>query len=337
MIHRDIKPDNFLFDGEGHIKVTDFGLATDFHWAHDSAYYEEQRRLTMQRALGDAEQSGDASAQGFPTTVIDSPPLGESEAEIFAPPPHTKILRWRDANRKQQAYSVVGTNNYMAPEILLGTGYDKACDWWSLGVIIFEMLYGFPPFCSKNRHQTKLKIVNWRQTLRFPAEPKVSREAQDFMMRLICDKESRLGSGPIASSKNTSSATGRAPATSPVTSPLGSFIGSLLGEGDATDIKRHPWFRDIDWDELGNRQPPFRPELKSEIDTAYFDEVNEEEVMKQAWGEGRKAKTTEAEDMMDMRKRLAFAGFTYKAPRRDRSESRSGVGQAFGVGIPNVE
>ncbi|KAF9121619.1 hypothetical protein BGX30_002456, partial [Mortierella sp. GBA39] len=79
-IHRDIKPDNFLFNKEGHIKLSDFGLATDFHWAHDTAYYESQRRAL-----------------------------------------------------KKMAFSVVGTNNYMAPEVLRGTGYDRGCDWWSLG------------------------------------------------------------------------------------------------------------------------------------------------------------------------------------------------------------
>ncbi|KAJ3280277.1 hypothetical protein HK104_000776, partial [Borealophlyctis nickersoniae] len=121
-----------------------------------------------------------------------SPPPG-SPPDLFTLQPHEKILQWRDRNRKKMAYSVVGTNNYIAPEVLLGTGYDKGCDWWSLGCIIFEMLYGFPPFCSKNRHQTKLKIVNWKQTLRFPNEPMVSREAQDLIGRLCCDKEDRLG------------------------------------------------------------------------------------------------------------------------------------------------
>lgn len=53
------------------------------------------------------------------------------------PPANQSILTWRDRNRKKMAFSVVGTNNYMAPEVLRGTGYDRGCDWWSLGVSCF--------------------------------------------------------------------------------------------------------------------------------------------------------------------------------------------------------
>ncbi|KAI9017433.1 kinase-like domain-containing protein [Gaertneriomyces semiglobifer] len=284
-IHRDIKPDNFLFDSEGHIRITDFGLATDFHWSHDSAYYEEQRRTTDQDI-------------------------------IFAPPPHTKLLRWRDQNRKHQAYSIVGTNNYMAPEVLLGTGYDKACDWWSLGVIIFEMLYGFPPFCSKNRQQTKLKIVNWKHTLRFPSEPHVSREARDLIGRLVCGKESRYGGGPSIPAKSHPNPDG-----------TGNPFGKDTYESDAQAIKSHPWFKDIDWDELAAfRTPaPFKPDLQGETDTKYFDEVNEEELMMDRMNKDKQLQGGDSEEMLAMRKQLAFRGFTYKAPRKDRS----GVGSAF--------
>ena len=55
-------------------------------------------------------------------------------------------------------------------------------------------LYGFPPFVSKSRHITRQKILTWRQSLRFPSKPKVSREAQDLISRLICEREDRLGS-----------------------------------------------------------------------------------------------------------------------------------------------
>jgi len=90
------------------------------------------------------------------TTVIKK--IIEDDSE-----PRDKILQWRKQNRKRMAFSVVGTNNYIAPEVLLQAGYTGQCDWWSLGVILFEMLYGYPPFISDSRQNTKIRIVNWRQ------------------------------------------------------------------------------------------------------------------------------------------------------------------------------
>ncbi|KAJ3036069.1 hypothetical protein HK097_003934, partial [Rhizophlyctis rosea] len=256
MIHRDIKPDNFLFDANGHLKLSDFGLATDFHWSHDSSYYEEQRRTTLNAAgyLPSSPSSLSTTPHTNPTPIIDlrppttqSPPLSDprqsppdspptSTADLLNPQPKEKILQWRDKNRRKLAYSVVGTNNYIAPEVLMGTGYNRSCDWWSLGVIVFEMLYGFPPFCSKNRNQTKIKIVNWRKSLRFPREPCVSVEAQDFISRLICDAGDRLGARDAVRSSPSGDTT-KVDAT-----PEG-IVARLMRRGDAEEIKAHPWFK----------------------------------------------------------------------------------------------
>jgi len=147
--------------------------------------------------------------------------------------PKDNILKYREQNQRSLAYSVVGTNNYIAPEVLLQVGYSRECDWWSLGIIFFEMIFGFPPFCSENRQTTKLKIINWQKTFKFPQKPKVSEEAKDLISKLICDPEDRLG-------KN---------------------------GGD--EIKAHPFFKDIDWDNLYTMTPPWTPELKSAIDTCW--------------------------------------------------------------------
>lgn len=62
-----------------------------------------------------------------------------------------------------QAYSTVGTLDYMAPEVLLKKGYGMECDWWSLGAIMYEMLIGYPPFCSDDPRMTcrKVNVGNW--------------------------------------------------------------------------------------------------------------------------------------------------------------------------------
>ncbi|KAF4529607.1 hypothetical protein B566_EDAN017898 [Ephemera danica] len=86
---------------------------------------------------------------------------------------HIKLKRraesWKK-NRRALAYSTVGTPDYIAPEVFLQTGYGQACDWWSLGVIMYEMLIGYPPFCSENPQETYRKVMNWRETLVFCCE-----------------------------------------------------------------------------------------------------------------------------------------------------------------------
>ena len=95
-----------------------------------------------------------------------------------------KAETWK-SKRRALAYSTVGTPDYIAPEVFLQTGYDKSCDWWSLGVIMFEMLIGYPPFCSETPQETYNKIMNWRRTLEFPPEVPISRTAKKTIQRCV--------------------------------------------------------------------------------------------------------------------------------------------------------
>lgn len=77
---------------------------------------------------------------------------------------------------------MVGTPDYIAPEVFLQS-YGQECDWWSVGVIMFEMLCGYPPFCSDTPSDTYRKIMNWEDTLQFPEEVDLSDEAQDLIIK----------------------------------------------------------------------------------------------------------------------------------------------------------
>ncbi|TKY85861.1 hypothetical protein EX895_005402 [Sporisorium graminicola] len=338
-IHRDIKPDNFLYTSDGHIKLADFGLCQSFHWAHDGAYYDQQRKNMLKKHGIDLDDSHAAAGMRRSAQATGRGGAGPGQAgagltdkeliEIMSDrnadgTPMTHVLTWREKNKKKIAYSVVGTNNYMAPEVLRGLGYDQACDWWSLGVIVFEMLYGYPPFVSKSRHLTRQKILNWKQTLRFPPKPRISREGQDFIARLVCEREDRLGSTASASVSRPNSYLQNARRSGFNNQIGGSASGSGLQDG-VEELMSHPWFRGIDWDNLHRMRPPFRPALSHAGDTKHFEDDIEDAPLA-APGAADNPNADQPRDpmlrdreqgpkLLEMRKQLAFVGYTFKSPK----------------------
>ncbi|PSN48444.1 Serine/threonine-protein kinase tricorner [Blattella germanica] len=140
-------------------------------------------------------------------------------------------------NRRALAYSTVGTPDYIAPEVFLQTGYGPACDWWSLGVIMYEMLIGYPPFCSENPQETYRKVMNWRETLTFPPEVPISEEAKETIVKFCCEAERRLGS-----------------------------------QRGMDELKLAPFFRGVDWDHIRERPAAIPVEVRSIDDTSNFDD-----------------------------------------------------------------
>ncbi len=141
------------------MKLTDFGLSTGFYQQHNNAYYQNLLK-------GPSNKEKNRNSVNF-----DQINLTMNERRSMA-------NTWRKSNRRTLAYSTVGTPDYIAPEIFGGHGYSFACDWWSVGAIMFECLVGWPPFCAEDAHDTYRKIVNWRQTLYFPEENPLLDEEQ---------------------------------------------------------------------------------------------------------------------------------------------------------------
>jgi serine/threonine-protein kinase LATS1/2 len=109
-VHRDIKPDNFLFNEIGHLRLSDFGLATDFHWVHDAAFYELHRSRTHSGFSGSRPQSAYGMEDSKTSQKPDEKRNSLGPDFYLNPPTDEKVLDWREKNRKKMAYSVVGTN-----------------------------------------------------------------------------------------------------------------------------------------------------------------------------------------------------------------------------------
>ncbi|XP_027737721.1 citron Rho-interacting kinase isoform X3 [Empidonax traillii] len=157
---------------------------------------------------------------------------------------HIKLVDFGSAakmtvNKTVNARLPVGTPDYMAPEMLTGlsgdgkASYGPECDWWSLGVIAYEMIYGRTPFTEGTSAKTFNNIMNFQRFLKFPEDVKVSSEFLDLIQSLLCGQKERLG-----------------------------YEGLCC----------HPFFTKIDWNNIRNSPPPFVPTLKSDDDTSNFDE-----------------------------------------------------------------
>ncbi|PAA86766.1 hypothetical protein BOX15_Mlig000304g2 [Macrostomum lignano] len=158
---------------------------------------------------------------------------------------HLKITDFGFAKvLKDRTYTMCGTPEYLAPEIIMGKGYNRAVDYWALGVLIYEMLVGTPPFYDDSPMQIYQKILNGR--FEFPVSAQADPQARDLVRKLLVqDRTKRLGNM----------------------------------KSGAEDVRSHRWFRGLDWDQVYSRKlaPPIVPQVQHPGDTSCYDKYEEQD------------------------------------------------------------
>ncbi|CCM01687.1 uncharacterized protein FIBRA_03751 [Fibroporia radiculosa] len=183
-------------------------------------------------------QSGHIMLSDFDLAKQSSEPGGKP-ATILQQESGIPLIDTRSCTADFRTNSFVGTEEYIAPEVIKSSGHTSAVDWWTLGILIYEMIYATTPFKGEHRKDTFNNILNlpvW-----FKDTPKVSSACKDVVSRLLDKREStRLGS-----------------------------------KSGASEVKQHKWFAKINWGLLRNTQPPIVPTASNGIDAVNFRQMNE--------------------------------------------------------------
>ncbi|CAL8463108.1 g2642 [Coccomyxa elongata] len=262
IIHRDVKPDNLLISASGHIKATDFGLSCvgvvdradelvgelqimDSDSGQSTprsmstsaassplrfASFDGQSAAVRLRLSDDGQRRPRARTSDTGSVASEGARIREALSSALSP-----VKIGMDAALSAPSYErrhAVGTPDYLAPELLLGTGHGSEVDWWSLGVVLYEFVTGMPPFNADTPEEIFDNILN--RCIEWP-ESGMSEACRNLIDRLLqTDPELRLG-----------------------------HCGT-------SEIKAHCWFDGLDWDNLAQAKAAFIPHLESDTDTTYF-------------------------------------------------------------------
>ncbi|KAI0346733.1 Pkinase-domain-containing protein [Trametopsis cervina] len=183
-------------------------------------------------------QSGHIMLSDFDLAKQSSEPGGRP-ATIHQEENGIPLIDTRSCTADFRTNSFVGTEEYIAPEVIQTSGHTSAVDWWTLGILIYEMIYATTPFKGVERNGTFHNIMNL--PVHFRETPKVSSACKDVVLRLLDKRENtRLGS-----------------------------------KSGASEVKQHKWFAKINWGLLRNTQPPIVPTASNGVDAVNFRQMRE--------------------------------------------------------------
>ncbi|KAK8886956.1 Microtubule-associated serine/threonine-protein kinase 2 [Tritrichomonas musculus] len=280
IVHRDLKPDNLLISSTGHIRLADFGLShlglidrqnnagTDGPadgppspreaqtTASSPLVQPQQQEVHSPSTTSNFAGSPKASKKDTVKTPTRSPHIASSsQTEIDVNSNNNTITFYNhspssysladDCESSICANDVVGTPDYIAPEILMSNPHSFTADYWSLGCILFEFLVGIPPFHAATENETFKNILTGKM---HPFEEEddgdeedeedviqISDEAKDLILKLLEQDPSKR-----------------------------------LGVNGVEEISNHPWFDEFRGQDVDKIEPPFKPQLKGIDDTGYF-------------------------------------------------------------------
>lgn len=230
IIYRDLKPENVLIREDGHVMLSDFDL---------SLHCEAHPKLPKRRLQHNTNHSKTATTKKTKKKHVTLCCENSAEDGVI-------IMRKRKSSiaddvelsaepMNARSKSFVGTHEYLAPEVILGSGHGGGVDWWAYGVFLYELLYGITPFKDKNNEKTMRNIIG-KSSVRFPtSELRDKREdddiakAQDLIRKLLVKNPMKR---------------------------LGCTRGSC-------EIKRHQFFKGTNWALIRSSKPPIVPKEES--------------------------------------------------------------------------
>ncbi|QRV76765.1 Tyrosine kinase specific for activated [Ceratobasidium sp. AG-Ba] len=184
-------------------------------------------------------QSGHIMLSDFDLAKQSGSPGGRAATIMQLEPNGVPLVDTKSCTANLRTNSFVGTEEYIAPEVIENSGHTSAVDWWTLGILIYEMICATTPFKGSNRNATFQNVM--KLPVAYPENVKISPQGRDIIIRLLDKSEhTRLGS-----------------------------------QSGASEVKQHKWFAKLNWGLLRNQRPPIQPAVSRGIDAVNFRNMKE--------------------------------------------------------------